>query len=79
MIRNCKIGQRVKILPLSSRATSLRDGKTVMLYDATRCNTGTVTRREVFSQGVMLVVALDAPNMGELWLRPKDVEKLRPS
>lgn len=74
MIRNCKVGQRVRITKYIGRTTSWRDGKFVGSFDSSLCNTGTVVGYRG-THTKYLVVKVDAPNFGELWLRPAEVEK----
>lgn len=74
MIRNCKVGQRVRITKNIGRTMSWCDGKLVASFDSDLCNTGTVVGYRG-THTKYLVVKVDAPNFGELWLRPGEVEK----
>lgn len=76
MIRNCKAGQRVKIVKYHGLITR-RNGKTIMSFDASRCDTGTVVKVDKTNYGgTHLYVNLDPPNFGEMLLLPKNVDKL---
>lgn len=75
MIRNCQVGQRVKIR--QHGGTSFLHGVMTASFDPKLGDSGTVVNVSRRSYGgTMLFVEPDAPNFGELMLRPKDVDRL---
>lgn len=79
MIRNAKVGERVKLTHLARWVPSESSfkGQVTQRWPA-GCTTGTITRRELFyKQSPTLWVTPDHPDgVGETRFRPSELERL---
>ncbi len=73
MIRNCKVGTKVRIIQRHPGSEESYDkGVKIASFDLKVGDTGVVARVLSLHRRY-LVVKVDPPNFGEIWLRPSEV------